>query len=147
VLISYHLPTLFRPGSSPVENAEVLQVLEEALIAIDIIHMRHHPETPELIDPRFGVRYGRTDEWQTIPALFLAGYGDCKSLTAMRVAQHRVKGNKWARPVFRFRRNSSGGTDYHILVQIGVNKFEDPSKECGMTDNEWAHFSRGRYGW
>lgn len=143
MLISYHLPTLFIPGSSPVENAEVLQALEEALIAIDMIHMRHHPQTPELIDPRFGVRYGRTEEWQTIPALYLAGYGDCKSLTAMRCAQLRVKG-KVAKPVFRFRANNRGGTDYHILVQTGVNTFQDPSKECGMTDNEWAHFPQNR---
>jgi hypothetical protein len=146
VLISYHLPTLFIPGSSPVENAEVLKVLEEMLISIDLIHMQHYPKTPDLIDPRLGIVYGRTEEWQSIPSLILQGYGDCKSLTAMRVAQHRFKG-RVAKPNFRFRANNRGGTDYHILVQIGVNKFEDPSKECGMTDNEWAHFSNQRYGW
>jgi hypothetical protein len=28
---------------------------------------------------------------------------------------------------------------YHILVQTGLNDFEDPSKLCGMTDNELAY--------
>ena len=28
---------------------------------------------------------------------------------------------------------------YHILVQTGMNEYEDPSKVCGMTDNEWAY--------
>jgi hypothetical protein len=143
VLISYHLPTLFVHGSSPVENAEALQVLLEALIAIDMIHLIHHPQTPKLADPAFGVVYGRTEEWMSIPSLWLNTFGDCKSLTAMRIAELRRAG-KVAKPVFRFRKNKRGGTDYHILVQVGVNAFQDPSKECGMKDSEWAYFDGPR---
>lgn len=139
MLISYHLPTVFVPGSSPVENAEVLKQLVENLINIDMIHMRHHPKTPELRSKDFGVVYGRSDEWMSIPSLWINGFGDCKSLTAMRVAQLRCKG-RVAKPVFRFRANARGGTDYHILVQTAINTFEDPSKECGMRDEDpWAH--------
>lgn len=28
---------------------------------------------------------------------------------------------------------------YHILVQTGLDTYEDPSKICGMTDNEWSY--------
>jgi len=141
VLISYHLPNLFIPGSSPEENARVLKVLLECLVAIDRIHLQEHPETPLLMDPRFGVHYGRTDEWMTIPSLYLAGYGDCKSLAAMRIAELRHQG-KVAKPEFRFRQNTRGGTDYHILVRVGLNHVQDPSKECGMESDEWAHFDK-----
>lgn len=141
MLISFHLPTLFVPGSSPVENAKALQALLECLIAIDAAHLVEHPKTPKLYDPKYGVRYGRTDEWMTIPSMYLAGKADCKSLTAMRIAELRREG-KIAKPVFRFRKNQSGGTDYHILVQDGAGSFEDPSKILGMGQSEWAHFQR-----
>ncbi len=28
---------------------------------------------------------------------------------------------------------------FHILVQTGLDKYEDPSKVCGMTDSEWSY--------
>lgn len=138
MLISYHLPTLFILGSSPVENAQVLEKMVELLIDIDLIHLKHHPQTPLLASADFGVVYGRTVEWMSIPSMYLAGYADCKSLASMRIAEIRNKG-RVARPVFRFRQNDRGGTDYHILVQTAVNSFQDPSKELGMGQDEWAH--------
>lgn len=113
----------------------------EALISINLVYLELHPETPKLTSSAFGVVYGRTNDWLSIPALYARRFGDCKSLTAMRVAEHRIRG-KNANPVFRSRKNETGGTDFHILVQIGVDSFEDPSKECGMGANEWAYFSR-----
>jgi hypothetical protein len=121
-----------------VENAECLEALLEALIAIDFSYLTHHPKTPLLVSPAFGVQYGRTDDWLTIPAMKLRGFADCKSLSAMRIAEKRIRGLP-AKPVFRFRDNNRGGTDYHILVQTSKG-FEDPSKECGMLANEWSYF-------
>lgn len=141
MIIPFDLGGLFGPGSSEVENAQVLKTLMECLIGIDIAHLRFHPQTPLLTDPRFGVRYARTKEWLTIPQLAVYGIGDCKSLAAMRCAERRVR-KQVAQPVFRFRKNASGGTDYHILVQTGANEFQDPSKECGMGGSEWAHFQK-----
>ncbi len=141
MIIPFDMGRLFTGNSNPVENARVLKALMECLIAIDAAHLEFHPKTPRLTDPAFGVRYARTNEWLTIPQLAVYGIGDCKSLAAMRVAELRARG-KAAQPVFRFRKNRTGGTDYHILVQTGVNAFQDPSKECGMGANEWAHFQR-----
>lgn len=137
--IAFQLPHVFFPGSSPEENARVLSTLVECLIGIDREYLRLRPKTPKLYDGR--VVYERTEDWLPIPTLLYQGYGDCKSLAAMRVAELRQAG-KTAMPSFRFRENPGRGVMYHVLVQTGVNKFEDPSKVCGMTDSEWSHFSR-----
>lgn len=64
---------------------------------------------------------------------------NCKSLTAMRVAELREAGEN-ARPVFRFAMNpQTGRKDFHILVQVG-NSYEDPSRKLGM---EQYHARRG----
>lgn len=64
---------------------------------------------------------------------------NCKSLTAMFVAEQREAG-KAARPVFRFAMNpSTGRKDFHILVQMG-HSYEDPSRRLGM---EQYHARRG----
>jgi hypothetical protein len=66
------------------------------------------------------------------------GYGDCKSLTAWRVAEYRKKGIV-AGAVFRWANNSSGGLDFHILVQTEKG-YEDPSKVLGMGRDENAQY-------
>jgi hypothetical protein len=80
----------------------------------------------------------RTAIWDTLPALYERGYGDCKSLTAALVAQYLRQGIECA-PVFRFkeRADGSGALDFHILVQTAQG-FEDPSKVLGMGKDEVA---------
>ncbi len=133
--IALQLPHVFLPGSSPVENAEVLQILVETLISIDRIYLRQRKGK---IGPLYkaGIRYQLTDDWMPTPSLYYAGYGDCKSLTAARIAELREDG-RVAKPVFRF---SPDGMMYHILIMTGVNSFEDPSKACGMDASEWSYF-------
>jgi hypothetical protein len=197
VRISITSPHLFIPGSNPVENAETLKVWLEALIDTNRVYLDFHPETPPLY--KAGVHYARTDDWDPIAVLFRPGYhgtdlpwcrvpkhygvfGDCKSLSAARIAQLR-KAGKVAKPQFRYDEKpilappgsynrdegvwtAEGrcvvpdgmlapdnrriiGADgklktrlvYHILVQTGINSYEDPSKLCGMTDNEWAYMT------
>jgi hypothetical protein len=82
------------------------------------------------------VRYGRTRVWETIPALYQRGFGDCKSLTAAYIAELQKRGMQ-ADPVFRWIRTPEGGTDFHILVQT-IRGFEDPSKVLGMGSVEVA---------
>ena len=114
----------------------VLRVLLEALTACDMIFLKKH-RVPGLYDS--GVVYGRTQVWDSIPDLYERTYGDCKSLTATRVAELRTKGED-ARPVFRFMQNpQTGRRDFHILVQRGKS-FEDPSRTLGM---EAYHASKG----
>lgn len=136
MVIRFDLPHVFRPGANPKENAYALRALMQHLIEQNKVFLQFHPKTPRLYQS--GVVYGRTVNWDTIPALYAKGYGDCKSLTAALVAERLMRGIA-AKPVFRFAQNETGGEDYHILVQTGTG-FEDPSKKLGM-GNEADHFS------
>ena len=128
---------VFYPGASDEDNALALQALLEALIAIDRVFLRRRPRTPKLYAS--GVRYGRTQVWDSIPDLLTRRYGDCKSLTAMLVAELREAGEA-AQPVFRFAMNpQTHNKDFHILVRRGKT-FEDPSRKLGMVQ---YHQSRG----
>jgi hypothetical protein len=135
--ICFDLGGVFFAGASDEDNALALQAMLEALIAIDRVYLRRHPRTPKLYAS--GVRYGRTQVWDSIPDMLTRRYGDCKSLTAMFVAELRQAGEA-AKPVFRFATNpQTGQKDFHILVQRG-RSFEDPSRKLGM---EQYHQSRG----
>lgn len=137
--ITFGLPHLFSTSSNEVEDAAVLCELVEALARIDQLYLRHHPRTPSIY--KSGIVYGRTQDWITIPACIDRGYADCKSVTAWRLAELRMRGLS-ARPVHRWVRRTDGAKDYHILVQH-PDKWEDPSKILGMGKNENAYFAHG----
>jgi hypothetical protein len=156
VEITFSLPHLYSPGASPRENAEGLRVLLDALIAMDQWYLRHHAARPLYAA---SVRYARTDLWETIPALYAASYhgtdrpdsnfaarygrfGDCKSLTAARVAELRENGFA-AEPVFRFAQRPGGSNLFHILVRWHNGRreqWEDPSAKLGMGQDELKWF-------
>jgi hypothetical protein len=130
----------FSPGSDKEVNAEVLRILLETLIEVNLVYLRSAAErglsVPHLYDS--GVRYGRTESWDSLPDLYAKGRGDCKSLTPAFVAQLRHEGHR-ALPQFRWGiRPADGGIDYHILVitdgQNGYQIAHDPSKVLGMKD-------------
>ena len=121
-------PHVFHPESDRRENARVLELNLEYLIAVNRLYRRFH-SAPVLYQS--GVRYERTVVWDSIPALYARQGGDCKSLTAALVAERRDKGLR-VRPVFRWIKNEAGDSDYHILVMHENGTFEDPSKVCGM---------------
>jgi hypothetical protein len=126
------LGDVFHPGASDDDNAQALQALLECLVTINRVYLRRHPRTPKLYDS--GVRYVRTQVWDSIPDLLARRYGDCKSLTAMLVAELRQQGEQ-AKPVFRFARNPhTHQKDFHILVWRGGKDFEDPSRRLGMDE-------------
>jgi hypothetical protein len=133
VVISYCLPLVFSPDSNPEENAKVLRVLLENLIAIDRIHLRYHA-SPKLYSS--GVRYRLIEEWLDIPSLLMLGYGDCKSLAAYLIAERREAGQRCI-PVFRwYPATETEGLSFHVLVhnitRNGRVLPEDPSKVLGM---------------
>lgn len=134
--ICLDLGGVFYPGASDEDNALALQQLLEALIGINRIYLRRHPRTPKLYSA--GLRYARTQVWDSIPDLLQRRYGDCKSFTAMRVAELREsKEDSGAKPVFRFavNPNAGGRKDFHILVQRSRGSkthYEDPSAILGM---------------
>lgn len=137
--IVFNLPQVFHLGSDRVENAEVLKTLLEALIRINVIYiksMQRRGKTVPLLY-KSGVVYARTIWWESIPALYQRGWGDCKSLTCALVAERRVRGIE-SQPVFRFNPREES-TDYHILEQ-NKKGYEDPSKVLGMGRDENAWF-------
>jgi hypothetical protein len=140
--ICFDLGGVFYPGASDEDNALALQAMLEALIVIDRAYLKRYPRTPKLYAS--GVRYGRTQVWDSVPDLLTRRYGDCKSLSAMYIAELReAHGNKAARPVFRFARNpQTGQRDFHILVWRGGTVFEDPSRKLGM---EQYHRNKGMW--
>ncbi len=143
--ISFDLGGVFYPGATDEDNALALQPLLEALICINRLYIRRYKgQVPPLY--KTGVRYGRTQVWDSIPDLITRRFGDCKSLTAMRIAELRESGEEDAMPVFRFGVNPhTGMKDFHILVQRGAkgnSVAEDPSRKLGMVE---YHRRTGRW--
>jgi hypothetical protein len=137
--VIFVLPHVFHASSDLAENAAALEPLLECLCALDLTYRQFRASTIPLYQSH--VFYERTVIWDTIPALYARGFGDCKSLTAARVAEYRAAGQE-ARPVFRFLppdKNPKGQFQYHILV-LGPYGWEDPSKIKGMGQNENAYF-------
>lgn len=144
-LFTFDLPDLFSTDIATVEDSESLKILLDGLIDLNIGFLRNH-RVPKLYDA--GVTYGRTDIWDTIPALYAPkfdwpnprlwgrAYGDCKSLSAALIAQYRVNGHD-SLPAFRSIPIPSGVRDYHILVlNLNPVAWEDPSKKLGMGRDE-----------
>lgn len=136
MIVTFPLPHVFTPGSSALENAKVLKQLMQNLVALDEIYLQHHA-APQLYASR--IVYGRTNEWEAIPAVLARGHADCKSLAAWRVAELRKAGER-AEIEFRWRERPNGVRDYHILV-IRPSGREDPSKVLGMGTDEWSHMN------
>jgi hypothetical protein len=133
--ITFNFPHVFSPDSSSEEDAYVLRASLDYLITVDEVFRRYH-SVPALY--RSGVVYGRTKTWDSIPALYARGYGDCKSLASALIAEYHNM-NIPAEPVFRWITRPDGFKDYHILVR-GPNGYEDPSKILGMGKDELAPF-------
>lgn len=141
--ITFSLPHVFHPAASQAEEATALQLCLEFLISVDRAFLRLHPQKSLY---RSGVVYGRTQEWDTVPAVMARGYADCKSLSAWRIAELRERGVE-CRPVFRWVRRRDGHKDFHILVAVDRKGrteplWEDPSKILGMGSNENVWFNR-----
>ena len=133
--IVFTIDGAFDKQSPTGKNAVALEALMNCLTDLDSLYLYYKPRTMVLYDTP--VYYERTTVWDTIPALYGRGYGDCKSLAACRVAELRRLGVE-CRPVFRFDSNDDM-TMFHILIlrfdwlARGLeNPFEDPSKIKGM---------------
>lgn len=132
--ITYNILHAFNSQSNDVENALALRALLDCMVELNMGYLRLHPETPGLYQS--GVKYARTTLWEPIPALYARRMGDCKSLASARVAELRLQGVP-CEAVFRFYIRPDGNKDFHILVQT-PRGWEDPSKKCGMGENEFS---------
>jgi hypothetical protein len=139
VEIAIDLQHVFNPLSSSLDDSEALKILLDALIRLNLTYVRRYNPVPLY---KSGVVYGRTTIWDPIPALYARGYGDCKSLSCALVAEYLAKGIA-AKPVFRFRKRAgNGGKDFHILVMVNGERWEDPSRILGMGKDENQWFKR-----
>jgi hypothetical protein len=141
MIIPFDMGYVFRPDSNSVDDSQALEALLELMVLLNRRFLRRYGGTvPSLY--RSGVRYGRTQEWLPLPMLLRYKVGDCKSLATARAAELREQGIP-VMMVHRWLIRRDGGKDFHILLMVkdagGVPKvFEDPSKVCGMGDDENA---------
>lgn len=128
--VVFSIDNAFGLHSSKHQNAAALETLLACLCALDRIWLEYHGHdyTPGLYES--GVYYARTIVWDTIPALYGRGFGDCKSLSACLIAQLRQQGI-WCRPVFRYKGDPSA-TMFHILIMLSDGSWIDPSADLGM---------------
>jgi hypothetical protein len=113
---------------------KTLQVMLDALCAIDMLYLQAHPEVPDLF--KSGVRYAEEpagqEDWQDIPTTLGLGIGDCEDLACWRAAELNVRYGIKARPCFTFKVRPNGGYLYHIQVRYPDGRIEDPSRTLGM---------------
>jgi hypothetical protein len=89
---------------------------------------------PSLYDSR--VLYA-SEPWgqevfQTVPALYLRGLGDCEDLVAARVSELRNHGYYAKANMSQSGRSPSGGRLFHFTVLHENGSIEDPSRLLGM---------------
>lgn len=131
-VIVFTVVNAFDRRSLATKNAIALEALMNCLTDLDSLYLELRANRGDVVPFLYDtpVYYERTIVWDTIPALYARGFGDCKSLAACRVAELRRIGVP-CRVVFRFDGNAHM-TMFHILVMHEDGTFEDPSKVKGM---------------
>jgi hypothetical protein len=124
-------------GKSIPFNRRALALLLEALTEINVSIFRTYGDTvPGLYES--GIKYRREsigqEDWCDVVELLRLGFGDCEDLSCYRAAELRVRhGDANARPFVKGPRKLPGGVMmYHIQVQHGDGRIEDPSLVLGM---------------
>lgn len=124
-------------GKSIPFNRRALALLLEALTEINVSIFRSYGDkVPGLYES--GIKYRREsigqEDWCDVVELLRLGFGDCEDLSCYRAAELRVRGgDPNARPFVKGPRRLPGGVMmYHIQVQHGDGRIEDPSLSLGM---------------
>jgi len=128
-----------------IAQKQVLMLLE-ALINMNRFYLINHPNTPKIYEADVSyISQGGSEDWFDIGEALKQGGGDCKILTAWRIAELRERnklGWKSVRPFIKWKTNADRSFYlYHALVLhsalIGgqkVHRLEDPSKILGMDE-------------
>lgn len=122
-------------------STTVLLILLEALVQADTLYllseMQRGVPLENLSIYKSEVVYKLDDrgqnDWLDIPNLKRRGFGDCKSLSAWRIAELRHAGVQ-ARPFIRWPKMHKDPTRrvLHALVRWPDGRIEDPSMALGM---------------
>lgn len=111
----------------------MLALWVESLVVADSAYLRVHRRAPWLLES--GVVYAEDDdgreEWKDIPETLARGAGDCKDLSAWRIAELRVRVGEWAVPMVSFERRGVR-VKAHVVVQRADGRLEDPARALGM---------------
>jgi len=109
----------------PQPSAAEILALCEGLVAVSRVQMRRDRRPwPDLKSA--GVRYQRTDGWQSPRQLLASRRGDCKELAVYEVARLRERGVPATLRITRV------GRVWHVLVRMPDGQLFDPSRELGM---------------
>ena len=112
----------------------ILSLVLQLLVLANFLYLLLHRATPLLYAS--GVRYVREppgeEHWQTFPALYRSGRGDCEDLAAARVAELWMLGERGARIDTQWRFDARGDRLYHVFVRRADGSPEDPSRLLGM---------------
>ena len=116
-------------------DAETVHYCVECLANIDRKIMREARERGRPLPPlyRSGLRYQEQhghETWGDALWALKNGGGDCKVLSAYRIAELLLEG-KPAHPVILVQPNILGGITHHVCVGVG-GIVEDPSSILGM---------------
>ena len=126
-------PLLVRATVVVPQKGRIYLALLECLVAVDewSLSQWHFPPLYES-----GVRYemepAGNEVWQSTPALYLRGRGDCEDLTAHLVAELRHQNDHAAPNMVLAGRAPFGGRLFHFNVKRQNGKIEDPSRALGM---------------
>lgn len=119
---------------SPYLTPALLTHLTEALTRMNVEHLWRQPQTPALYAS--GVRYAREpsgqERWAMVPLVLQRGLGDCEDLACWRAAELRLGGDQGARVVSSAQQLSATRRLFHVLVERGDGRLEDPSRRLGM---------------
>jgi hypothetical protein len=127
---------IFEPGASRERSEVAVGRLINFLVSTNIDQLREAIragiDVPRLYAS--GARYKRSRIWRDLYATYANGGADCKSLTAIRLAELVVYGeDSDARAILRGGPNKGGvGSRYHVLIQRSDGSEEDPSRILGM---------------
>lgn len=127
---------VFKADSDPVDDSQALKPLLDCMVTINRAFLRSWRCQPLY---ECGARYKRTDDWRPLPALIESRKGDCKSLGPARCAELIEDGHQ-VMMIHRWAKRDDGGTDFHILLMVDGERYEDPSKILGMTPENVAEY-------
>jgi hypothetical protein len=121
----------------PPARERILTALVEAQIAANLEYLAQYPQTAPLYElTRTGqiVYVFNFDRWQDIPSCLDRMQGDCKDLSAWRVAELRRAGVFALVDVISRTRKTPVGDSivYHVRVKLPSGQVEDPSVMAGM---------------
>ena len=126
-------PLLVRCVVRVTQKIRNYRALLECLVKVDEWALRQWP-FPPLYES--GVRYELEPQgqevWQSTPALYLRGVGDCEDLAAHLTAELRLQGDNAVPNMEQTGQSPFGGRLWHIDVKRQNGQIEDPSSVLGM---------------